>query len=114
MADIIHERIDIAALVEITRREVEMYAGYSPTANLYPVLDDQNLTYAVVIVPNWPKPFSSEIVVLARIVDDLIVIEEDTTDKPLLDALMVNGDIPREQIVLAYIGETIPHVETNS
>jgi XisI protein len=114
MADITHERIDIAALAEITRREVEMYAGYSPTAKLYPVLDDQNLTYAVVIVPNWPRPFSSEIVVLARIVAESIVIEEDTTDKPLLDALMVNGGIPREQIVLAYAGETYHQAETNS
>jgi hypothetical protein len=41
-------------------------------------------------------------------VGDYVVIEEDSTDKPLVDALMVNGDVPREKIVLAYRGEVLP------
>jgi hypothetical protein len=98
-------------MAEITRREVEMYAGYSPKAKLDSVLDDQNLTSAVVIIPNWSRSIPVEIFVLARIVGDSIVIEEDTTDKPLIDALMVNGNIPREQIVLAYTGEIAPDME---
>ena len=42
-------------------------------------------------------------------VDEKIIIEEDTTtDKPLYDALMFNAHIPREQIILAYAGEKAP------
>lgn len=42
----------------------------------------------------------------ARIVGNRIIIEDDKTNKPLVDALMQVG-IPREQIVLAYAGESI-------
>jgi hypothetical protein len=45
---------------------------------------------------------------MARVVGDKIFIDEDTTDKPLYEALMANAGIPREQIVLAYAGETPP------
>jgi hypothetical protein len=45
---------------------------------------------------------------MAKVVDDKVIILEDTTDKPLYEALMVNGGIPRERIILAYKGETLP------
>jgi hypothetical protein len=35
------------------------------------------------------------------VVGDKVIIIEDNTDKPLVDALMVNGGVPREQITLA-------------
>ena len=38
------------------------------------------------------------------------MIEEDTTDKKLIDALLQRG-IPRGQIVLAYEGEPIPDAD---
>ena len=44
---------------------------------------------------------------IARIVDDCIIIEHDQNDKPLVDALVQAG-IPRAQIILAYAGEPIP------
>jgi hypothetical protein len=47
-----------------------------------------------------------EISILARIVGNRIVIEEDKTNKPLVDALLQAG-VPREQIVLAYAGEKV-------
>lgn len=47
------------------------------------------------------------VVVLARIVSNKVVIEEDTTDKQLVDALLQRG-VAREQIVLAYTDEPIP------
>jgi hypothetical protein len=38
-----------------------------------------------------------------------VVIDEDTSvDKPLYEALMTNGGVPREKIILAYRGETLP------
>jgi hypothetical protein len=42
-----------------------------------------------------------------QIVGDKIVIEADFTDKPLYKALLNQG-IPRDQIILAYAGETYP------
>jgi sulfur carrier protein ThiS len=47
------------------------------------------------------------VVVMARLLGDKIVIEEDTTDKPLLDALLQRG-VPRESILLAYDGDIVP------
>jgi KaiC/GvpD/RAD55 family RecA-like ATPase len=40
-----------------------------------------------------------------------VIIEEDRTDRPLVDELIAAG-IPRERIVLAYIGEAPPATET--
>jgi len=46
---------------------------------------------------------------MARVVGDYIVIDEDgTLDKPLYQALMINGSIPRDRILLAYKGEKLP------
>lgn len=50
------------------------------------------------------------VVVLARVVGDKVVIEEDTTHKKLIDALLQRG-IPRSQIILAYAGEPMPDAE---
>lgn len=107
MVGLIREAITTQELCRATRQEVERYVGFSPQANLYPLLDDTHQTYAVVIVPHWPRQLPTEIVVMARVIGDQIVIEEETTDKPLVDALMVNAGIPRQQIVLAYAGEKI-------
>lgn len=45
---------------------------------------------------------------IVRLLGDSIVIDRDNNNKPLVDALVQAG-VPREQIVLAYAGETIPH-----
>ena len=45
---------------------------------------------------------------IVRLIDDIIVIDRDNNNKPLVDALVQAG-VAREQIVLAYAGETIPH-----
>ncbi len=45
-------------------------------------------------------------VVLARVVGDYVIVEEDLTDRPLVDRLVAAG-IPREKIILAYAGEPL-------
>lgn len=92
-------------LAEITRREVERYVATWHQGEMYAILDERQQRYIVVDVPHHPRPFPAGIVVLARVDGDYIIIEEDATDKPLIDALMVNGGVPREQIILAYDGE---------
>jgi len=95
-------------LAETVRREVALYAATSDTATFYPVLDDSNHTYAIMVVEHDLVLRPAWVLILARVVDDAIIIEEDTTlEKHLVDALMVNGGIPRTKIVLAYKGESI-------
>lgn len=82
-------RLDEAALKEITHLEVSRYAATSLTDTFYPVLDDTNKIYAVIIVPGNAEDRPSWAFVLARVIDDYIVIEEDgPPDKTLSEALM--------------------------
>lgn len=107
MVRVTKAKAESARLVELTRREVKRYAGYSPIAKLYPILDDNSQTYAVVIIEDDPSARPASVVVMARVVNDRIIIDEDTTDKPLYEALIHNAGIPREKIVLAYAGEQV-------
>lgn len=90
-------------LAEITKREVRLYAATSDDALFRPILDDTNQTYAVVVFERDPSLRPAWVLVMARVEGDRIIIEEDATlEKHLVDALVVNGGIPREKIVLAY------------
>jgi uncharacterized protein with ACT and thioredoxin-like domain len=96
-------------LKEIVRTEVKKYAGTGNGINvkLFPVLDDENLIYAVNAVDYPTRDEIASVVVMARIVGDKVIIEEDATDKKLVDALLQQG-IPRDKIILAYAGEPEP------
>src|SRR5215213_3469225 len=90
-------------LVEITKREVRLYAATSDDAVFYPILDDSNQTYAVVVLEHDPSLRPAWVLVMARVDGGRIIIEEDATlEKHLVDALVLNGGIPRDKIVLAY------------
>jgi hypothetical protein len=103
------DRVTTSSIAEITKREVQQYGMPSPFANLISVLDDEQQVYTVVSLNREQKPGKSPwIVMLAQVIGDYIVILEDRTDKPLVDALMVNAGIPRDKIILAYAGETLP------
>lgn len=106
MGQLISETLNLDRIVS---REVELYAGETHEAQIYPVLDDTSRTYAVVLVPEKSDLRPAWVLLMARVVGDRVLILEDTAlDKPLVDALMVNGGIPREKIVLAYKGEKMP------
>lgn len=93
----------MVALTQILREEAAKYAGSGRGANvlLLPLLDDQHQTYAVNAVDYPKRDEWASVVVLARIIEDKIVIEEDAIDKKLIDALLQRG-VPREQVILAY------------
>lgn len=99
-------------LTDKTRLEVGKYAAIAIKAQMLPIFDDGQRLYAVIIVPDRPRPFPARVVVMAQVVSDKVIIIEDTTDKPLVEALMQAG-IPREQIVLAYAGESVPTENTD-
>lgn len=97
-------------LTHILRQEVSKYAGTRGrglNALLFSILDDEHQVYTVTVVDYPTRRQVAGVVVLARVADDQIVIEEDATDSPLVDALLQKG-IPREKIILAYAGEPIP------
>lgn len=98
-------------LMQIVQHEVENYSGPSIKARTFALSDPEKHTYAVMMVPDFPRKFDASIIVLARLDNGKVVIEEDTTDHPLWREL-VRAAIPREQIILAYAGEKLPDGNT--
>jgi hypothetical protein len=97
-------------LNEIVAREVADYAraqGYKDTAEY--IEDANRQIYEVVIVPHPDHPLLKKprLMILAKIIGNRVIIEEDTTDRPLYLELVRCG-IPREQIILKYAGEKAP------
>ena len=101
------ERID--HLTDIVQREVMAYHGPAFKAKTYYFEDFANQAFTVIIVPDYQYPRKSKttVTVMAHIVGNSVVIDEDITDRPLYEELIAAG-IPREQIILAYAGETLP------
>jgi hypothetical protein len=97
-------------LSDIVKEEVSWYAGTSGRGinlRLFKVFDETRQVYAVT-ASDYPKRVEpGSVIVMARIVDNRVVIEEDNTDRPLVDRLTERG-IPRDQIILAYTGEPVP------
>ena len=92
----------------VIQHEVEDYAkGHWWKSAGYAVSDISRRIYTVVVVPDRPRPFPARVVVMARIVDNYVVIDEDTTDRPLWQELVQAG-IPRAKIICLYAGEQIP------
>ena len=109
MDRLIADQIVSTELELIVQSEIKKYLATSFTSTLYDLFDDEQKRYAIVTIPKGiPHPYPARVVVMAQIITDRIVILEDVTDKPLSEALMVNGGVPREQIILAYRGETPP------
>ncbi len=75
----------------------------------YYLKDTHQAIYTIMIVPDDDHPSlkAPRLMLLARVITDLVVIDVDTTDRPLYQELLRAG-IPREQIVLRYTGETLP------
>jgi hypothetical protein len=98
----------ISDLARIVQPEVAAYHTIAWKAKSYYLADDKNQIYAVIDIPEREHPIEDRpaIIVMARIDGERVIIVEDITDRPLYEALMRAG-IPREQIVLAYAGESL-------
>ena len=99
----------VTDLTEIVHDQVQNYALPAYKAETYFVEDVKHQIYTVVIVPKNDYPINTKagISVMARIVDEYVIIDQDITDRPLYEAL-VSAGIPREQIILGYAGEMLP------
>jgi len=98
-------------LVNIVREEVEKYAGNGEGGNLrlYLLHNETSDTFAVAAVDYPNRKYPASVVVMARVVGEIVIIEDDKTDKPLYKALIQRG-IQREHIILAYDGELYPEL----
>jgi hypothetical protein len=94
-------------LEQILKEEVFKYAGGGFNLKMFPLANADQKVYAVNIIDAPLRKMGAGVVVLARIIEDFIIVEEDNTTKPLVEALMQRG-IPRKQIILAYAGEGLP------
>ncbi|MBX3083924.1 MAG: XisI protein [Anaerolineae bacterium] len=93
-------------LLMTVQHEVADYVRSSPNATAFFVENAEQHVFAVLSVPT-KDPQKTSVVVMARVIDNLVLIESDKTNKPLVEALLQAG-VPREQIVLVYEGEHIP------
>ncbi len=94
-------------LAELVKGQVFWYAGGGLGVELVTLANDAQQVYAIAVIdaPSYKQP--PEFMILARVKGDRVIVEADTTDRPLVDALVAAG-IPREKIVLAYAGEPLP------
>lgn len=93
-------------LADIVKNEMAWYTGKQPDLQLHLLTNELDRVYAVNrVIPSrrWP----TEVVIMAHVIGDYIIIDDDRTDKPLVDRLVAAG-VPREKIVLAYGGEALP------
>ena len=96
-------------LNELVEREMREYAGEGLNGFTHFTQSDDKVVMSLIFVGQIQGRKFSSISILARIVGQKIVIEDDKTNKPLVDRLVQAG-IPREQIILAYAGETVEEI----
>lgn len=104
----------IVDLTMTVQSEVKGYARPALLATTYYFENPAQRAYVVLLVPDPEarRKIDSGIIVMARVVTDAsgvewVVIDEDTTDRPLWRELVRVG-IPRNQIICAYAGEKLP------
>lgn len=99
------DRLSTTTLSQLLQQEVAKYAGQglsiSGPTQLYYVQNLEAQVYAV-LAPYHPAFGKTNLVIMARLVDDSIVIDVDKTNKPLREALRQVG-VPDEQITLAWL-----------
>jgi hypothetical protein len=100
----------MAELAEILKEAVFWYASAGLNVRTFALTNEEQGVYGVNVVSSPIRRQPAGVVVLARILGDKVIIEEDTTDRPLYITLMERG-IPRERIILAYVGEPVPDAE---
>lgn len=92
-------------LRDILHHVLEGYAGRALNGHSYLMSNADRQVFAIVSVGHVRDRHIVDTGLVARLVGDRIIIERDTNDKPLVDALVQAG-VPRAQIVLVYAGES--------
>ena len=93
-------------LIDTLRQVLEGYTGEALNGYSYLTESKDGAAFTVVSVGYLPDRRIVDAGLIVRLMGDRIIIERDVNDKPLVDALL-QANIPREQIVLAYAGEPV-------
>ncbi|MHB8625183.1 MAG: element excision factor XisI family protein [Aggregatilineales bacterium] len=100
------ERVINGTLTAILRQEIKKYAVDTITpaggSKFYYTENPKEQVFCVT-APHTSAEMYATLIIMARIVEDQIVIDIDKTNKPLSDALQQAG-VPGQQIVLAWQG----------
>lgn len=94
-------------LKAIIHREVNGYVGRGANGYSYLIANSEQSAWTVVFVLNLDGKRVVRTGLIVRLWNELVLIEQDTNEPPLVDALIKEG-VPRSQIVLAYAGEPVP------
>lgn len=101
----------MGGLAEIVKKEVAWYASGGFNLKSFLLTDERQQIYAVNVIDYPKRKRPAGVVVLARIVGDYVIIEEDRTDRPLEERLIAAG-VPREKIICAYAGDAYPDIQS--
>ena len=93
-------------LREVLQRVLAGYAGEMLNGLSYLTVNADRTVFVVVGLGYIGDRHFVDTSVVARLTQSTIVVEYDVNNKPLLDALLAAG-IARNQIVLAYAGESV-------
>lgn len=96
----------MVGLKERLKHSLEAYAGEGLNSIAYLMSNEADNAFAVVAIASIRGKPEVSTGIVARIDSNVVIIERDMNDKPLVDALVQNG-VPREQIILAYAGEKV-------
>ena len=89
----------MASLASIVKEVVFSYASGGLNLKTFALSNEEQGVYSVNVI-DWPERHRpAGVVVMARVEGEQVIIEEDLTDRPLIDAL-VDAGIPKEQIIL--------------
>lgn len=98
------------SLNETLKEIVFSYAWKGIDFKTFQAENDENDAFSVMVVDYPVHQQDASIVVMAHIEGDFVIVDADNTDRPLVDKLVEAG-IPREKIILAYVGEAIPEAQ---
>lgn len=94
-------------LKAILKASLEDYAGEALNGYFYLTADKTETLFAIISLAKISDERIVNAGIIVHIEENLIIIEKDISNKPLVEALVQNG-VPREQIILAYAGEAVP------
>jgi hypothetical protein len=94
-------------LKQQVKQVVAGYARKGINGESYLTQNEHGDIFTVLSVGQLAGQHVSHISLAVRVVGDVVIIERDQNDKPLVDALVQAG-IARDQIILAYTGEPVP------
>ncbi len=98
--------MDTTTLKQILLEELDGYTGEGLNDYAYLTTNEVEQIYTIIDIATVHGKRFVGTVLVARLVNDQVVIELDRHDKMLVEALKARG-VPESQIVLAYRGDVI-------